>query len=111
MILLTVNDIAVRLQVATKTVYAWATQGKIPSVRINGVLRFDPKHIEPWLQGCQVLVGPPRVTKAATPKKPSPNNDGLDSLVEAAKRAVYTTFGETRPIASPNGKENVDGAR
>ena len=52
--LLTVKDMATRLQVKDKTVYAWASQGKIPCVKVNGVIRFDAKEIEHWLQQCHV---------------------------------------------------------
>lgn len=108
MTLLTVKDMAARLQVKEKTIYAWTSQGKIPSVKINGVIRFDAREIEQWLQKCHVPVGPPRMpatswrTGAAT---------SVDHLIESAKRAVYTSHGETRPVASPYGKERTNGAR
>jgi len=111
MTLLTVKDIAMRLQVKDKTIYAWATQGKIPSVRINGVLRFDPRDIEPWLRSRHVPVGPPRLAARNRSKASSRTSDGLDTLIECARRAVYTAPGETRPLASPDGKEEADGAR
>ena len=38
---LTVKDMAIRLQVKDKTIYAWASQGKMPCVKVNGVIRFD----------------------------------------------------------------------
>ena len=106
--LLTVRDMATRLQVKDKTIYAWVSQGKIPCVKVNGVIRFDPEEIEPWLQQCHVLIGPPRMpgknrcTGSAT---------NVDHLIESAKRAVYTSHGETRPVASPHGKERTHGAR
>ena len=108
MTLLTVKDMATRLQVKEKTIYAWASQGKMPCVKVNGVIRFDERAIEQWLQKCHVPVGPPRMpatnrrTGAAT---------SVDSLIESATRAVYTPRGETRPVASPNGKERTNGAR
>ena len=100
--LLTVKDMATRLQVKDKTVYAWASQGKIPCVKVNGVIRFDAKEIEHWLQHCHVPTGPPhrpvnnRRKGAAT---------SVDHLIESATRAVYTSHGETSPVASPDGKE------
>ena len=108
MTLLTVKDMATWLQVKEKTIYAWASQRKIPSVKVNGVIRFDERAIEPWLQKCHVPVRPPRMpatnrrTGAAT---------SVDHLIESAKRVAYTSRGETRPIASPNGKERTNGAR
>ena len=108
MTLLTVKDMATWLQMKEKTIYAWASQRKIPSVKVNGVIRFDARAIELWLQKCHVPVGPPRMpaknrrTGAVT---------SVDHLIESATRAVYTPRGETRPIASPNGKERTNGAR
>jgi len=108
MTLLTVKDMATRLQVKEKTIYAWTSQGKIPCVKVNGVIRFDERAIEQWLQACHVPVGPPRM--------PAPNRrnraaTSVDHLIESAKRAVYTSHGETRPIASPYGREGANGAR
>ena len=100
--LLTVKDLATRLQVKDKTVYAWASRGKIPCVKVNGAIRFDAREIEHWLQQCHVPIGPPRM-----PGKPRRKGfpTSVDHLIESAKRAVYTARGETRPVASPYGKE------
>ena len=108
MTLLTVKDMATRLQVKDKTIYAWTSQGKIPSVKINGVIRFDARDIEQWLQQCHVPVGPPR--RPETDRRTG-SATSVDHLIESAKRAVYTAHGETRPVASPDGKERTNGAR
>jgi excisionase family DNA binding protein len=108
MTLLTVKDLAIRLQVKAKTVYAWTSQRKIPSIKINGAIRFDAREIEQWLQTCHVPSGPPRMP-AKNRRKGSATS--VDHLIESAKRAVYNSHGETRPIASPNGKERTNGAR
>ena len=104
--LLTVKDLATRLQVKDKTVYAWASQGKIPSVKIHGVLRFDAIEIEQWLQECHVSIGPPHMPV----KRRKGSATSVDHLIESAKRAVYTACGETRPIASPFRREEANGA-
>ena len=105
--LLNVKDVAVRLQVKDKTVYAWATQGKIPALKLNGVIRFEEDAIERWLQACQM---PPKqpARLGNTWRKGSVHN--VDHLIENAKRAVYTQRGETRPLASPFGEEDRNGA-
>ena len=108
MTLLTAKDMAVRLQVKEKTIYAWASQGKIPCVKVNGVIRFDARAIEQWLQKCHVPVGPPRLP---TTNRRTGAATGVDHLIESATRAVYTSHGETRPIASPDGREGANGAR
>ena len=100
--LLTVKDMAVWLQVKDKTLYAWVSQGKIPCVKVNGVIRFDPGEIEPWILKCHVPVGPLRIPVKNKRKGAATN---VDHLIESAKRSVYTAHGETRPVASPHGKE------
>jgi excisionase family DNA binding protein len=108
MTLLTVKDMATRLQLKEKTIYAWASQRKIPCVKIHGVIRFDASEIEQWLQNCQVSVGVPCPSSVRTR---SGSATSVDHLIERAKRAVYTPRGETRPIASPDGREGANGAR
>ena len=108
MTLLTAKDMATRLQVKEKTIYAWASQGKIPCIKVNGVIRFDARAIEQWLQTCQVPVGPPRMPAMNRRNGPATS---VDHLIESATRAVYTARGETRPVASPHGKERTHGAR
>jgi len=105
---LTVKEMATRLQMKDKTIYGWASQGKIPCVKINGVIRFDAREIEQWLQKCHVPVGVP-CTSSVSKRRRSATS--VDHLIESATRAVYTLPGETRPIASPNGKERTNGAR
>jgi excisionase family DNA binding protein len=104
--LLTVKEMATRLQVKEKTVYAWASQGKIPCVRVNGVIRFDAREIELWLQTCHIPIG---LSHMPAKNRRKGSATSVDSLIESAKRAVYTSHGETKPIASPFGKESVNG--
>jgi len=40
----------------------------------------------------------------------SNTKEDVDILIENARRAVYSTRGETKPVASPFGKESVNGA-
>ena len=100
--LMTVKEMAARLQVKEKTIYAWASQGRIPCVKVNGVIRFDPGDIESWLQHCHVPMGPPRLRGT---HRRTGSATTVDHLIERATRAVYTAHGETRSVASPDGKE------
>lgn len=96
--LLTIKDMVSQLQVKDKTIYAWAAQGKIPALKINGVLRFESSAIERWLIECQM--SPDRTSPAPKVSRARSRQD-VDHLIERAKRAVYTSHGETKPIASP----------
>lgn len=103
--LLTVKDVAARLQVKESTIYAWASQGKIPSIKINGVIRFDAKEIEQWLETCRMRAG---ISADGLKRTRQGALSEIDRAIERAKRAVYTAcHGETRPPASPNGKEGM----
>ena len=103
--MLTVKELSAWLNIKSSTLYLWVSQNKIPCCRIHGLIRFEPDAIQAWLSS----FGP-------TPVKPlllpiHRDHRDLDQLIEAAKRAVYTRHGETRPTASPHGKESNDGAR
>ncbi len=109
MSLLTVRDMAKRLRMKDKTVYTWASQGKIPCLKINGVIRFDAREIEQWLQQCHMQVRVCLRPARRIHKGLSNTKEDVDILIENARRAVYSTRGETKPVASPFGKERVNG--
>jgi len=46
--LLTVREVSDMINVHEKTVYQWISQGKIPHVRINRLVRFDEREIREW---------------------------------------------------------------
>lgn len=105
--LLTVKDMVARLQVRDKTIYAWAAQGRIPTLKINGVIRFEPDAIDRWLQDCQMLTE--RSSPSANSRRIKSARD-VDHLIERANRAVSTHRGGTRPIASPFREEEANGS-
>ncbi len=47
--LLTVAELAARLNVPPRWVYAASAQGRLPVVRVGRLLRFDPADIDRWL--------------------------------------------------------------
>jgi excisionase family DNA binding protein len=51
--ILTVKDISKLLRASPSTIYSWAEQGLIPSLKINGLLRFSESEITTWLRDCQ----------------------------------------------------------
>jgi excisionase family DNA binding protein len=98
--LLTVHALSQRLQIKPSTLYAWASQGKIPCRKIHGLVRFDFTEIDCWLASfCPPQSIPPK-TKLCKGDHPD-----LEQLIARAKRAVYTSgHGETI-TPSPTGKE------
>ena len=105
-LLWTVNKLAERLQIKPSTLYAWATQGKIPSVKIHGLLRFRREAIDQWLASFEQTASP----RSTRPLRLTQSHE-LDPLIAAAKREVYTPRrGKTRPKSRPIEKEEMDGA-
>jgi excisionase family DNA binding protein len=48
--LITVKELANRLNVHSKTIYKWAHEGKIPCVKIGYLLRFKPEAVEQFIK-------------------------------------------------------------
>lgn len=44
------DQLAKALGVAQVTVYSWCRRGVIPHLKLEGVVRFDPAEIIPWLK-------------------------------------------------------------
>ena len=82
-----IRQLANYLNVKPATLYAWAAQGKIPSLKLNGLLRFRQDEIDQWLESCRVASQPAATVPRKRRQRPVSN---VDVLIERAKRAVYT---------------------
>ena len=92
--LLTTKELAEQLRIKPSTLYAWASQRKIPCVRIHGLIRFRSEDIDGWLSGFANI-------RPALPDYKSRGGD-IDEIIAAAKRAIYNPrHGETGPALSP----------
>lgn len=40
--------------IPVNTLYSWVSQRKIPFVKVNGSLRFDPKDLKAWIDSQKV---------------------------------------------------------
>jgi len=97
--LLTIKELSSQLNIKQSTLYLWAKQGKIPCQKIHSLIRFDPDAIAVWLQSFEGSY------PDSTFPRPGPSTQDVDQLIEAAKRAVYTSgHGETS-TPSPTRKE------
>ena len=86
MALLNVKEVSEWLQVKPSTVYGWVAQGKMPALKIHGVIRFRREEIEAWLAGCQLE--PPNPSRPAVRRRHG--TDRVDALIAQAKAEVYT---------------------
>lgn len=99
-ILWTVKDIVQQLQLKPSTVYAWAAQGRIPALKIHGLLRFRPEEVAQWVESFRHS-GPASISASS---RHVVHND-ITELIARARREVYSArHGETI-TPSPTGKE------
>ncbi len=102
----TVKDLVQRLQMKPSTVYAWAARGRIPSLKIHGLLRFRPEEVAQWVESFRQ--SRPKSVPAGSWNT---DRDEVNALIARARREVYSTHhGETRPTSSLIRKEEADGA-
>ena len=83
--LLTIRDLAKQLQVKSSTLYAWVAQGKIPSLKINGLIRFDPDTIDRWVKSSAFIAGDHDLDTSGAGRLLD-----IDAIIARAKRDVYT---------------------
>lgn len=70
--LITVQELSHILKIKVKTLYQWAELGQIPSLKLNGCLRFDLNEIYQWINSCKKEPHSsynPLITQARSPRK------------------------------------------
>jgi excisionase family DNA binding protein len=100
MALLNVKEVSEWLQVKPSTIYLWVAEGKMPALKLHGLLRFRREDIDAWLAGCQLE--PPHPSRPAV--RPT-RSDDVDTLIARAKAEVYTSCRETRQDRAKPGGE------
>jgi len=81
--LVNVKKLSESLNIKESTLYAWAEQCKIPSLKIHGLLRFDIDEIDEWLKECRVK------NKPEIQIKKHPHSDV--SICNITKKAIADT--------------------
>jgi len=101
--LLTIKELSELTKVKVSTLYVWVSKGMIPSFKLNGLLRFDQKEIEEWIQNSKIKAVPISIPK------PKHNRDvDIDAIVkrsiDSVKRQGYNTRkGKARPNQAQKG--------
>jgi excisionase family DNA binding protein len=96
MALMDIKEVSAWLNLKPSTLYLWVEQGKIPALKIHGVIRFQRDVIEEWLQAFRTsqeeassgTVPAPR--PEPTPCRRRHGADHVDTLIAQAKHEVYT---------------------
>lgn len=105
--LLTVKELADQLHIKASTLYAWAGQGRIPCVKLHGLVRFERNEIERWVASLRVHPNP----RISRPKPSRAHSGELEALIARAKGQAYNPRPRgNQTQSSPIGKEKTDGA-
>lgn len=83
--LLTVRDVAAWLRVHPKTVYGWASRHAIPTLKIQGALRFRREDLASFMEGCLVREKPP--SSQPTPRH-SRHQPDIPAVLARVKRLI-----------------------
>src|SRR5210317_73116 len=82
---LTIREVSDWLKVKQGTLYAWAAAGKIPHLKIHGLIRFQSDEIQQWLTSFHVQNANPLKLK----EKRGGGVSQLDAIIVWAKREAY----------------------
>ncbi len=105
--LLDIKEVSRLLRVKKGTLYAWASRGKIPCLKINGLVRFDQDQLNEWMHTLRKQPPRPRALRRCRQE-----GADVDALIAKAMREAYTSSsGETRRRSGLIGREETDGAR
>jgi excisionase family DNA binding protein len=88
--ILTASEVAAWLRLAVSTVYAWAAKGTIPSIRLNGCLRFDREELARWIE--QARATSSRSSSASVCEQPLHVASPLSrtAMVDAGRHVIRT---------------------
>ena len=84
---LDIKELSQNLNIKPSTLYAWAAQGRIPHVKIHGLIRFKRDEVETWVESFQRE----DKGKALSLRSKSKSRMEIDILVERAKRDAYNS--------------------
>jgi excisionase family DNA binding protein len=86
MALMNIKELSAWLNLKPATLYVWVAQGKIPALKLHGLIRFLREDVERWLEDCR---GTPRVA-APVPSRTQARGE-IDDIIVTAKREVYNS--------------------
>jgi excisionase family DNA binding protein len=95
MTLMDIKEVSVWLNLKPSTLYLWVSQGKIPALKIHGVIRFEREAIEQWMRTFQTSqdIPSPQTVPAFRPSSIPPRRrrgvDNVDALIARAKDEAY----------------------
>lgn len=64
-----IKKVAEFLNIKESTLYSWVSTNKIPSYKINGLIRFDMDEIETWIKESKINQKTPLIISSKTKQK------------------------------------------
>ena len=105
--MLTIAQVSELLNIKVSTLYLWASQQRIPHLKIHGLIRFRQEEIQQWLDSFH----PQNANTLKLKEKSGRRLSHLDTIIVRAKEEAYNSrHGETRQRSSSIRKEAADGA-
>ena len=109
MALMDIKEVSAWLNLKPSTLYLWVAQGKIPALKIHGVIRFQRDAIDQWMQAFRT--GQEETSSETVPEprpEPPPRRgrhvtDDVDALIARAKAEAYSS--------SPGDQTHAEGRR
>ncbi|OIQ92109.1 helix-turn-helix domain protein [mine drainage metagenome] len=101
--LLTAAEVAKQLAVSQRFIYDLAARGDLPSIRMGGAVRFDPKDLERFVKSCrqraaQPMPGYPGAPKVVNVRVSSPTGESeLAAYFRKAGVRLQTRLNERPP--------------
>ena len=93
-------EVADWLRVKHRTVYAWAASGRLPSVKLNGAVRFIRADIERWITDRSSGSGDSRTSVLRPIGPPKSASVSRQTIKQAGTRAITRVTG--RPSSQRN---------
>ena len=84
--LITIKEVSEILGIRVSTLYSWASSDRIPSHRLNGLIRFDLNEIYEWVTGQNTYN-----TKGPVSHKKTCKNKDLDTIITDVIEAENVT--------------------
>jgi excisionase family DNA binding protein len=95
MTLMDIKEVSAWLNLKASTLYLWVSQGKIPAMKIHGVIRFRRDVIEEWMRAFETSQGLASASTAPTPRslpcRRRQGIDNVDALIARAKAEAYSS--------------------
>lgn len=95
--LLIATEVAQWLRISRSTLYMWVAAGKIPSLKLNGTVRFIRADIEGWIQNRSSVPADSSPSMTRPIVAPNPSGVSRQMIHRADIRVIRSAAGQQSP--------------